>query len=97
MQDTSNLRLSANVTSVVVAGSFVVSGVIHGVVTSSGSLTSLKRCNRVVIDVKIWSIIKVTRHFSKHIDKMTKYNLAKYNSKSILYLMTKCHLSNDLR
>jgi len=52
MQETSNLRSSGNATSVVVAGSVVVMGVVHDVVTSAGSLKILKRCKRVVIAVK---------------------------------------------
>jgi len=36
-----------------IAGSAVVSDVVHGVVTSSGSFKSLKRCNRVFIGVNI--------------------------------------------
>ena len=69
VQETSNLRSSGNATSVVIAGSWVVSGVVLGEVTSSGSFKSLKRCNRVVIGVNIWSILKVTRKFMKHLGK----------------------------
>jgi len=53
MQEISNLRSSGNVIPVVIiAGSVVVSGVVHDVVTSAGSLKIFKRCKRVVIAVK---------------------------------------------